>query len=394
MISPDEARRLIAETAPDTRKMSVKVVDALGMVLAEPAVAPYDHPFFDQSAMDGYAVRFADLRPETPLKIAGEIPAGTTALPECRNGEALRIFTGAPVPESADSIVIQEHTRRQGDELFILKIQTEPGKHIRKKGEQIKKGAHALATGTVINPATIGYLASIGISDVEVYARPEVALLTTGNEFAKPGEDLRPGLIFESNGAMLKAALQQSGIQATHSVCGDDAATISKRINEMALKHDVLLITGGVSVGDYDFTPAALEAAGFRIVFHKINQKPGKPLLFAVRDNTIAFGLPGNPRSVLSCYYLYVYELLQRWAGIPNPGMTESHRELAEAIENPTGKTLFLTAQIVDDDKIIPLQGQNSHMLQSFAEADALIEIPAEQPITVTGERVKTYKLP
>lgn len=394
MISPDEARRLIAQYTPESRKISVNLSEALGMVLAEPAIAPHDHPFFDQSAMDGYAVRFADLSSETPLIISGEIPAGCTVLPKCRKGEALRIFTGAPVPESADTIVIQEHTSRSGNELFILKTQSEPGKHIRKKGEQIKKGGQALGKGTVLNPAAIGYLASIGIALVEVYARPKVGLITTGNEFANPEEALKPGLIFESNGAMLKAALQQSGIQASHHVCGDDTETISKRIIELAEKHQLLLITGGVSVGDYDFTPAALEAAGFQIVFHKVNQKPGKPLLFAVRGNTLAFGLPGNPRSVLSCFYLYVHELLQRWAGIPNPGLKEENRQVTGTIENRTGKTLFLTARIESNQKIIPLRGQNSHMLQSFAEADALIEIPPDKTVVSDDERVKTYKLP
>lgn len=393
MISPDEAKKLILENTEVLTSQSLNLSEAHGRYLAQPVISLYDHPFFDQSAMDGYAVRWQDLEKFETLQVSDEIPAGKTNLPILKPGETFRIYTGAAVPSSADTIVIQEHTGRKDNVLSVLKRPIK-GANIRKQGEQIQKGKVALKTGHRLNAASIGFLSSIGIAQVSVSNIPKAAIVATGNEFLESGEELVPGKIFESNGIMLWTALKEEGIASTKINCEDHVQSLSNLLIELSSTTDILLITGGVSVGDYDFTPEALNLAGFEIIFHKINQKPGKPLLFAKRaDGVLAFGLPGNPQSVLSCYYQYVIPALQKMQGALNLNLYSCELPLKKEMKNNTGKTLF-TPAVISNDGVAPIAGKGSHALQSFALANAIIELSPNQIELEIGTTVLVHILP
>ncbi len=391
MIEPAEALKKILEHVKPRPSVRVKLEEAFRYFIAKPVLAPYDHPFFDQSAMDGYALRFEELKPGQRLRVSGESGAGTTEVPEPAAGEAVRIFTGAPVPESADTVIMQEHVHREGNEITIEKMPSKKGLHIRRKGEQIKKGSIALEAGMRLDAPAIGFLASIGVEHVEICRPPRTVIINTGSEFLEEGEALKKGKIFESNGIMLQEALRHENIKAEKKRVRDSKSMMREMIRLEADRSDLLLITGGVSVGEYDFTPDALQAAGFRIVFHKVKQKPGKPLLFAVREDCIAFGLPGNPRSVLSSFYLYVLPALHRLCGASKPGLMQTGFPLQEEVVNPGDRTLYLSGT-VKDGKAQPLSGQGSHMLQSFSLAEILIEIPPGGK--KEGDLVKIFFLP
>lgn len=393
MISPDEAKKLILQNTEVLNSELLQLSDAHGRYLAQPVYSLYDHPFFDQSAMDGYAIRWGDLEKFETLHISDEIPAGKTNIPVLKPGEAFRIYTGAAVPASADTIVIQEHTERKGSVLSVLKNPIK-GSNIRKQAEQIQKGKVALEAGHRLNAASVGFLASIGITRVTVSNIPKVAIVATGNEFLHPGEKLVPGKIFESNGVMLRAALNEHGIKSSHNTCEDNAQSLCNLLIELSKEKNILLITGGVSVGDYDFTPEALKQAGFEVIFHKINQKPGKPLLFAKRaDGVIAFGLPGNPQSVLSCYYQYVIPALYKLQGALSSNLYSCELPLIKEVTNSSGKTLFIPS-VISNEGVEALSGKGSHALQSFALANGVIELPPEPTELKAGTNVLVHILP
>lgn len=393
MITPNEARSLIAQHTPVLQAIEIPTNEALGHCLEANAYSPHDHPIFDQSAMDGYAVRFEDLEKFEQLRVIGELPAGATTIPTLGPGEAVRIFTGSVSPPTADSVVMQEHVNREGDTIKITVPQDKKGKHIRRKGEQIKKGDIALEKGTLLDAAAIGFLASIGVREVSVVVQPTAGIIATGDEFISPEKTPLPGQIFESNGVMLESLLKQSGFAKCERITQKDSLeSISTAIKTMANKHNVLLITGGVSVGDYDFTPQALEDAGFKIIFHNINQKPGKPLLFAVRNNCVAFGLPGNPRSVLSCFFQYTLPSLKKLAGNAYCELPQLMVPLAEPIANRSKKALFLFAAF-SGSTVVPLTAQQSHMLMSSVNAPAMIETEAGHDLFEKGALVKVHLL-
>lgn len=392
MISSADAKGKIISAASPMATEETPLAFAAGKFLAEDYLAPYDHPFFNQSAMDGYALRWEDLS-SGPLKVVGEIRAGGGPDLEIGPGEALRIFTGAPVPDSADTVVMQEMAERNGDHLEIsgdVKL----GAHIRRKGEQIEAESVALPAGSHLDAASIGLMATFGEKAALVRRVPTVAILSTGDEFAESPRDLKAGKIFESNGLMLRAALQQMGIESFHATVEDDPDEILKRVEEAAVMANVLLTTGGVSVGAYDHTRSSLEACGFEVVFHKVNQKPGKPLLFATkRPNRAAFGLPGNPRSALMSFYHYVYPYLRKAMGATSWFLPSLELPLEKAYFKKDQKTHFLTGKF-GQGTVVLLSGQNSHMLRSFAEADLMVEIPADANEVPAGTLVRTWVLP
>lgn len=392
MITPKQARQNILNYAKSGESHFVPLKTATGFYLAEDVIAPHAHPLFDQSAMDGYAIRHEEANQYERLRVIGEIPAGATSFPTMGPGNALRIFTGALMPSEADTVVIQEHVRRDGPWLHIEKL-PDPGKNIRRKGEQIQKGSIALQAGTLIDSAAIGYLASIGIEEVAVFQTPAAGIITTGDEFLSPGEHPQPGKIFESNGQMLESLLQQAGYSSKRIICEDSLPKLTDTISQYARQFPVLFVTGGVSVGDYDYTLQALEAAGFEIIFHKINQKPGKPLLFAVRGECMAFGMPGNPRSVLSCYHHYALPALKKIAGATYPLSPALRLPLTEPIENKSGKSLFLYATL-SENGVTPTKSQGSHMLQSCVNAHAMIELEPEKSQFAAGDLVLVHLLP
>lgn len=363
-------------------------------VLAEQVLAPLSHPIFDQSAVDGYALRHEDFVEGNPLVLQEEIKAGDAGNTPLQAGHCMRIFTGAPVPPGADTVVMQEYTSQQSPGITISDAKLKKGGNIRRRGEQIQKGDLALEAGERINPAAIGFLASLGIPEVKVRQALKVKILVTGNEFAETEGDLQAGKIYESNGQMLQAALAREGIDCGFETVPDDLSITTEMVHEAAENHDLLLITGGVSVGDYDFTRPALEANGFRVVFHKVNQKPGKPLLYARNAQATAFGLPGNPRSVLVGFYMYVLAHIHARMATQHIGLQQIRLPLNHDFrKRGDGKTHFLTGQL-EGNGVNILGGQGSHMLQSFARARTIVTLPGSQTEYPAGSEVVVSLLP
>lgn len=391
LITPSEALALTLSGIQPLGIEKLALADALGRVLVADILAPIDHPLFDQTAVDGYAFRFTDWEMGKPLLVSDHIRAGDAGERVLGSGECSRIFTGAPLPPGADTTVMQELTTRLGDQLHINDTGLRMGGNVRRAGEQIRTGVLALAQGHRLNAAAIGFLASLGIKSVDVFRQPKVNIIVTGDEFASSESDLHRGKIFESNGQMLMAALEARGIRAEFSLCKDDPKALTEMIRLKSETCDLLILTGGVSVGDFDFSRDALEANAFEVIFHQVAQKPGKPLLYSSKNALKAFGLPGNPRAVLMCFYLYVLPLLDQMEGNQSVGLPKLSLQLASAYRRkPDGKVHFVTGQLTTEGLQIE-GGQQSHMLQSFAKAELIVELPSEPESFEVGDTLKCY---
>ncbi|OMP30549.1 gephyrin-like molybdotransferase Glp [Mangrovimonas sp. DI 80] len=389
MISVSEALNILKGINIPHKSEICPLDEALGKVLFEDIYSPIDMPPFRQSAMDGYAIKWSNAK---SYRLINESKAGDTLNHSLNDGEAVRIFTGALVPDAADTIVIQEHVTRNSDAITIDKL-PEKSANIRPTGEQIKKGDLSLAKGTSLNEAAIGYLVSLGIHEVKVYTSPKVTIVVTGNELRAPGTMLKPGEIYESNAAMLSAALRKIGITNITKYKVEDTleATVTT-ISKAIAASDVVFVSGGISVGDYDFVREALLKNNVEEVLYKINQKPGKPLWFGQNKDTFVFALPGNPASALTCFYVYALPLLKNYMGFNNGALQRIQAKTKRDIKNPSGKTLFLKAHL-EHDAVEVLQGQSSSMLYTFALSNALVCIPEHITEVSKGDIVECIKL-
>lgn len=372
MIEVSEALEIISTNGVKMEPRTIKVSKALGYILAETVYSPIDMPPYRQAAMDGYAFIHSENK---NYDVVGEIQAGKHKNDTIDAGKSVRIFTGAFVPDSLDTVVIQEHVTRKDDEITIEKI-PEIGANVRTKGEQVEKGAVVLEKDFQLTPAAIGYLASLGITKVTVYDHPKVAILITGDELIAPGKKLKKAKIYESNSLMLKVALKSIGIKKPAVFKVKDKRKATKKAIKLLLElYDVVLISGGISVGDYDFVKEALVANEVEELFYKVNQKPGKPLFFGKKEEKLVFALPGNPASSLTCFYVYVLPTLKTQMGCEAVHHTKIVRKLTNTIINTSGKTLFLKA-FYDDTHSTVLESQSSAMLTTFAVANCLLVVP------------------
>lgn len=391
MISVTEAKQIVSTTIGRGAVVSKPLIDAAGAVLAEDVFSTADIPCFDQSAMDGYAIHFRE-RQQT-LAVRDEMAAGETQRKKLQAGEAIRIFTGAPVPEGADAVVMQEKVSREGKSLVIHDDQLEKGKNIRPAGSEIRKGELAMESGSLLTPGAIGFLAGAGINNVKIYGHPSVAIIVTGNELIPPGQTLSYGKVFESNSFALTAALKRLGagqINVVHVT--DDPKTLKAQLHKDLQAFDMVLLTGGISVGKYDFVLDAVTEAGVQQHFHKVKQKPGKPLYYGTWNNKPVFGLPGNPSSVLTCFFEYVVlalELLTARKGL----MHVMQAPVSKGYVKPAGLTHFLKAQI-NNGQVQMLDAQESYRMSSFAQANCLICVPEETTAIQEGEPVEIHLLP
>jgi len=370
MISVEQAITIVENNTTATQHFETKkVVEAVGNTLFENIKSPIDMPPFRQSAMDGYAL---SLNENGTYTIIGEVKAGDGHHPALKKGEAVRIFTGAPVPDTANAVVMQEKTSVENN---VLKIESPvlKNENIRPLGEQILKGQIALYKGTRLTPAGIAFLTTIGITEVKVYQKPKIAVVVTGNELVAPGQDLAYGQIYESNAVMLSASLHALGFNnvSTQNVSDDYKNTLDT-LNEAINNSDVVLVSGGISVGDYDFVGKALEELGVEQLFYKVNQKPGKPLFFGKKEHKMVFALPGNPASALSCFYVYVYRALQKMCGNLNFSLHRTTAISESSYIKKGDRAQFLKA-IYSNGKVQILKGQNSSMLHTFALANAMV---------------------
>ncbi|MFY7653217.1 MAG: molybdopterin molybdotransferase MoeA, partial [Chitinophagaceae bacterium] len=360
---------------PIRRTVTIPLHEASNRVLAKSILAPFSLPYFRQSSVDGYALLKESLEEAIPLKIFYHSAAGNQKAIELKNGEVCRVFTGAPIPINANLVLMQEWVDRKGDELVLTDRVQLNNAFIREIGSDIQKGAVAMPEGSIISPSVTGFLASMGISQIAVYDLPKIHIVVTGNEIKEPGTALTFGEVYDANTSMLKAVLQQMGIQSV--VCSkvtDNLEATIHQIKEAANNADLVLISGGVSVGDFDFVPKAVNEAGFQTLFHKIKQRPGKPLLAAYKEGCSLFGLPGNPSSVLTCFYLYVAPLLAAMLHQPNKCWSVQQATLLQTVKTPANLTCFLKAQLLPNG-VLPLTAQASYQMSDFALANALIEV-------------------
>lgn len=387
MIDVAEAKQRMMAAVRVLPAGRVPLADAVGRFTVEEVLAPYDHPLFECSAMDGYAFAFSE--GVNAWKVVGEVAAGDAFPRSLKAGECVRIFTGAMLPEGADTVVMQELVQRNGDTITHGDAKLKQGGNVRYKGEQLRAGDVALPKGTWLGPAAIGLLASVGVQEVEVVRKPRVAVLVSGDEFAEGGVP-RPGKIFGSNGVMLQAALRGQGIDADISQVGDDREALIGAWKSAVEGHDLVLSTGGVSVGDHDLVLPALEALGAQIIFHGVKQKPGKPMLLARLGNTPVFGLPGNPRAVMVLFMEYVLPFLRAMQGSSSPWLRSATLPMAHAVSVKGDRAEFRAAR-VKDGTVELLRDEGSHMLRSLTGADALAFIPAEMRTLRAGDRIEVH---
>ena len=388
-----DARKLIRENIKISDPVRVSISSAAGLILAEDIFALTDVPPFIQSSMDGYAINYQGWKKNEALKIEGMVQAGLTELNPLKSDEARRIFTGAAVPDGADTVVMQEKVDIQDGKIIIKDNNLVSGQNVRIQGSEAKKGEIALEKGHLLNATAIGFLAGLGIHELMVYPAPTISIILTGNELQQPGLALSYGQVYESNSYALIAAIREAGILNVDVFSAEDDLKILIEVLAIALQtSNLVLLTGGVSVGDYDFVIRAAEANGVEQVFHKIKQKPGKPIYFGKKGEKYVFGLPGNPASVLTCFYEYVYPAIGL-LGNRQKEMIKMNAVLESDIKKPAGMTYFLKAYY-NGKTVKELKAQESFRLSSFAKANCLIELTSEQSEFKAGDEIEIHILP
>jgi molybdopterin molybdotransferase len=391
--SIDEALALVLERARPLPAEEVALEDASGRVLATPAEARVDLPPFPSSAMDGFAVRSEDVPGSLP--IAERIAAGRPAPGPLRPGTVMAIATGGVVPDGADAVVPIEHVR--ADERTVeVPESVAPGANVRPRGGDTQAGNVVVPAGVRLGPAQIGALAAAGVASVRCARRPEVAVLATGTELVRPGEPLGPGQVYEANATLVRAGLEAEGaaVRVLPRIADDPAAHVAAL--EDGLAADVLVTSGGVSVGPHDLVREAASQLGVEEVLWGVAVKPGKPLFFGVRDETLVFGLPGNPVSSLVGLELFVRPAVRALQGLADPGPSWRGGILGSTTRrNPARDELVRASSRLDGERTLldPLSGQDSHMIVRAAAADALVLVRRGEGELREGEPVRYLPL-
>lgn len=370
MISVAEAKKIIDDSVKPMKSKTVLLSDAWDTVVAEDVFALQDIPAYPQSSMDGYAFAFENVHKK--LLVIGESAAGNRSHFAVTPNSASRIFTGAAVPDGADTVVMQEKVQVKNGQLIIEDDGLMKGSNVRNRGSEIKKGDVALAKGTYVSAASLGFLAGIGITQVPVHPKPVITIVVTGNELKTIGEPLEYGEVYESNSFALTAALKHFHLSPLKIVRAEDDPAVIKNIMQQALANsDMLLMTGGVSVGEYDFVTKVADECGVQPLFHKVKQRPGKPLFFGMKGEKVIFGLPGNPSSVLTCFYEYVIPAVKKMT-VGRQHLTVLKAPLSASFKKNNPLTQFLKG-FYDGDTVSPLTAQESYKMNSFAKANCLI---------------------
>jgi molybdopterin molybdotransferase len=405
MIPVSEAIRIIEAQTPRLPAETVALAGARERVLAEDVIADTDLPPFDRASMDGYAVRAADTEGATTiapvrLSLVGEAAAGAGWRGELRPGEAVRIMTGAPVPAGADSVQQVEVTREtQGGAFVEIERATAPAQFITKRATEITRGETVLRAGETINAASMAALASFGYAQVRVGARPRVCVLATGTELvdvsAQPGADQ----IRDSNTYSLLAYAEAAGARVEHApFAGDDAELLRRVIGERAERADVLVLSGGVSMGVYDFTKTALGALGAEIFFERVSLRPGKPTVFARLGRTLVFGLPGNPVSVSVTFNLFARTAIRAMQGAREASLAEEQAVLGRSVRGAIERASYLPAKLRTDaaGRLVaePLRWGGSSDFVAFTRADALVIVEAGARAVEAETIVRVVRLP
>lgn len=382
--------------------LDVTLVDARGCVLAEDVTAPWPLPPFDNASMDGYAVKASDVlaasdgKPVT-LRVIDDVPAGYRASVELREGAAIRIMTGAPLPEGAEAIVPLEWTDGGMPEVKITRS-VNRGAHVRRRGDDIPLGEVVATSGTVLGPREIALLAAVGRGRVSVHPQPRVVIISTGSELVEPGQPLSPGLVTDSNGVTIAAAVQEAGAIAYRvGPLVDDAPTLLAALEDQLVRADLIVTTGGVSAGAYDTVKAVLSRLG-TVDFTKVAMQPGMPQGHGTLgpDLTPIFTLPGNPVSAYVSFEVFVRPVIRRMLGHDRIYRPVVRAVLAEPLASPVGKRQFARGHLqVEDGRYVvrPAGGQGSHMLGALAKANALVVVPEDVAEVKPGTAVAVLRL-
>jgi molybdopterin molybdotransferase len=396
----EEARSKVLSQSAPMQAEPRPLVECLGMVVAKDLVAAHDLPPFDNSAMDGYAVVASDTTGAssdhaTTLLITDTIPAGHGANSRISSGEAARIMTGAPLPEGADAVVQLEVTTEAGDTVLIFEA-AQAGRNVRRAGKDATAGAVVLTAGTVLGPAEIGMVASLGLASLSVYRRPRVAIVLTGSELVDVGQPLGPGQIHNSNGYSLRALCQQLGIQAdVLGIAADDRAA-TRDLMAKGLEYDVLLTSGGVSVGAYDFVKEVQSDLGVEQLLWGVAVKPGKPLVFGKRGRTLVFGLPGNPVSAMVSFELFVRPALLTLMGHQHTARPLRKATIVEDLEALKERVHVVRVRVWREGAIYKATStgdQGSGRMRSMVGANGLVFVPAASAGLKAGDEIDVLLL-
>jgi len=395
VLTIDEAQRIVLESVAALPAEVMPLLEALGCTLAEPVVAQVSLPPFDNSAMDGYAVIAEDTRgasrekPAT-LRMIGDVPAGTALSRTVERGTAARIMTGAPVPRGADAVVIVEHTRPGGAGGVEVLVPAMPGDNIRPMGGDIQSGQVALSPGQRLGPGELSLAAALGHTDISAVRRPRAAIVTTGSELVEPGRELPPGAIYNSNQALLQARVVSAGASIAESMhVPDDEAAVEEALRRCA-SADIILTTGGVSVGEYDFVKNALQRLG-EIKFWRVLIKPGKPVAFGIVLGRPLFAIPGNPVSALVTFELLVAPALRKMSGREDCAPRTIHATLLADLAHEPGRREYCQAvtRATEDGYVVEASAKRgSAMLTSTVGANSLVVIPETSEGLRAGEEV------
>lgn len=389
MIGVEEAKRTMMEHVPRTMPADVLIDHAIDHWLAADVHAAHDHPRFDMSAVDGFAVN----GPGPAWPVVDAIPAGKVMDRSLEAGQCARIFTGASVPDGTDLVVMQEQGLHSDGRFELQAELPAQGSNIRRKGEGHARGALLLSAGQRIDAPAVGLLASDGRIKVGVSSRPTIGIIRTGGEFVE-GDAAEEGRIFSSNDPMLQAALMREGIYDHHVFTTmDDADDLRADLGEAIRESDLVITTGGASVGEHDLVEQVMKELGATIHFHGVAQKPGKPMLFATVNNTPVLALPGNPRAVMVLFWEYVLPFLRAMQGANMPWLKTSRLTITHDMQVKGGRAEFRAAR-VDDGQVRLLPDEGSHLLGSLVGADTLAYLPATQRAWKAGEAVEVHHLP
>ncbi len=402
MLSVRDAIDKVLSFNVNLNKIKVPIIESLAKILAEDVIANQDIPMFDNSAMDGFAVKAIDIigaDKNYPIKLklikedlpAGKIPAFTLDL-----GNAVQIMTGAPLPSGCDCVVPKEDTLKEGENVLIFK-EYKTGDNIRQKGEDIKEGQIVLKSGKKIFPADIGVMASLGIENILIYKPPTVGILPTGDEIIPINQPLTIGKVRDSNSYSLSAQIKESGAYfIRYDIAKDEKSLIKNKVLLGLKECDILLLTGGVSVGEYDYVKEILNEIGAEFVFWKVNQRPGKPIAFLTYKDKFIFALPGNPVSVMVCFELYVRPLIKKFMGEKNLFKARIKAKAYSDYKHKEGRTDFVRVKLekVGNELYFQPTGlQGSGILTSMANADGLAIFAEEASVIKKDDVVEVILL-
>ncbi len=394
----EEAKRIISENTEPVKETELVVLEeAEGRVLAESVVSPIDVPDVNKSAIDGFAFRSSSLKKlPAELKIVGETAAGDTERKEVKEGEAVFVMTGGEIPEGADAAVRIEDVKVEGDRV-VVDFPVEPGTLVNFKGSEIRKGEVLIKKGELLNSLKLPLLAYIGVYAVKVFRKPKVGILTTGNEILEPWESFKRGYAYNSNYYLLKSLVEKAGGEAVRLGRAEDEPEALLRTIEDGLNHvDILITTGGVSKGKYDFVKEVVHRAGVEVFFKQTNIRPGRPLVFGKRENKLFFGLPGYPTAAAVNALEFLIPAVRKMAGIENYENRYIEAVAEERLKSRSHRVDFIRVNVREENgclKVKSAGSQQTSVFSSFVESDGLAVVPEGKGPVEMGERVKVFLL-